>query len=205
MPPSWTGLASTPDAVGHRRALAGGGGPPAATGHVPSAWRASGHGGAGAPYSGPVTLRTLREAPARPLTALTALLLAAGLLAGCSSTDEPAADPTPSASETGGSDDSTAPADEASDSASEGTGVEFSYAGREGATALDLLLEADPSAAITGEGENAFVTAIDGVAADPASEFWALYVDGEPATVGAGSVQTKDGEEITWQLETFTS
>lgn len=153
-----------------------------------------------------MTLRTLRETSARPLTALTALLLTAGLLAGCSSADEPAADPTPSATESTASEETSAPADEATDGASDGTEApELSYEGREGATALDLLLEADPSAAITGEGENAFVTAVDGVAADPASEFWALYVNGEMAAVGAGALQTKDGDEITWKLETFTS
>ncbi|CPU66185.1 Uncharacterised protein [Mycobacteroides abscessus] len=27
----------------------------------------------------------------------------------------------------------------------------------------------------------------------------------EMATVGAGSLETKDGDEITWKLETFTS
>ncbi|MBN0039584.1 DUF4430 domain-containing protein [Cellulosimicrobium cellulans] len=155
-----------------------------------------------------MTLRTFRGTPARPLTALTAVLLAAGLLAGCSSTDEPATDATSSTSTA--SEETSAPADDATDEASDESGdaedaPEFSYEGRTGTTALDLLLEADPSAQVTGEGENAFVTAIDGVAADPDSEFWALYVNGEMATVGAGSLETKDGDEITWKLETFTS
>ncbi|MFB8229737.1 DUF4430 domain-containing protein [Cellulosimicrobium sp. NPDC055967] len=157
-----------------------------------------------------MTLRTLRDASARPLTALTAVLLAAGLLAGCSSTDEPAADAASPSTSTA-SEESSAPADDATDEASDDESddaedaPEFSYEGRAGATALDLLLEADPSAQVTGEGENAFVTAIDGVAADPDSEFWALYVNDEMATVGAGSLETKDGDEITWKLETFTS
>ncbi|QJW36570.1 DUF4430 domain-containing protein [Cellulosimicrobium protaetiae] len=152
-----------------------------------------------------MTLRTLRDASARPLTALTAALLTAGLLAGCSSSDEPTADPT-SASGSTATEETSAPADEATDESGEAQDApEFSYAGREGAVALDLLLEADPSAQVTGEGENAFVTAIDGVVADPDSEFWALYVNGEMASVGAGSLETKDGDEITWKLETFTS
>lgn len=154
-----------------------------------------------------MTLRTFRETPARPLTALTAVLLTAGLLAGCSSTDEPATDATTSTA----SEETSAPADDATDEASDDESgdpddaPELSYEGRAGTTALDLLLEADPSAQVTGEGENAFVTAIDGVAADPDSEFWALYVNGEMATVGAGSLETEDGDEITWKLETFTS
>ncbi|WP_454043633.1 DUF4430 domain-containing protein [Cellulosimicrobium sp. Marseille-Q8652] len=150
-----------------------------------------------------MTLRTLRETPARSLTALTSLLLAAGLLAGCSSADD-AGDATPSASPSA-TESSTAEESGAPDDASSDEAPEFSYEGEEGRMALDLLLEADPSAEVTGEGENAFVTAVDGVAADPDSEFWALYVNGEMATVGAGSLETKDGDEITWKLETFTS
>ena len=158
-----------------------------------------------------MTLRTLRDTSARPLTALTAVLLTAGLLAGCSSTDEPGADATSSTSTSTASEETSAPADDATDEASDDESgdtddaPEFSYEGRAGTTALDLLLEADPSAQVTGEGENAFVTAIDGVVADPDSEFWALYVNDEMATVGAGSLETKDGDEITWKLETFTS
>ncbi len=93
----------------------------------------------------------------------------------------------------------------ASDTASPSGDVEtLSYPGRTGATALELLLEADPSAEVTGEGENAFVTAIGGRAADDSKqEFWALSVDGEPAQVGAGTLETEDGQEITWTLETY--
>ena len=90
-------------------------------------------------------------------------------------------------------------------SASPSEGAEtLTYPGRTGATALELLLEADPSAEVTGEGENAFVTAIGGRVADDAkSEFWSLSVDGEPAQVGAGTLETEDGQEITWTLETY--
>ncbi len=104
----------------------------------------------------------------------------------------------------------SAPSDAASsaspsDSASPAAGAEtFSYPGRTGATALELLLEADPSAEVTGEGENAFVTAIGGrVADDSKKEFWSLSVDGEPAQVGAGTLETEDGQEITWTIETY--
>ncbi|WP_069387184.1 DUF4430 domain-containing protein [Cellulosimicrobium cellulans] len=164
-----------------------------------------------------MTLRTFRAAPARPLTAFASLLLAVGLLAGCSgSGDDTEAPASPVASESS-PDDETA-SDGTDDDAGDSTdgdaddpadqdddAPELSYEGRDGSTALDLLLEADPSAEVTGEGENAFVTAIDGVVADPDGEFWALYVNDEMATVGAGSLETKDGDEITWKLETFTS
>lgn len=156
-----------------------------------------------------VTPRTLRGTAPRPLTALASLLLAAGLLAGCSSADEPAATtsaPTSAESDAGagtGAPDDAAVPDTTEDAGDEAR--EFSYEGRDGSTVLDLLLEADPSAEVTGEGENAFVTGIDGIAADPDREFWALYVNGDMATVGAGSFETKDGDEVTWKLETLTS
>lgn len=128
----------------------------------------------------------------RLLTAVPAAALVAALLAGCSSGTEPAADPTTTA---------TSPA--TADPGVETPGAtELSYPGEEGRTAVELLLEADPSATVEDEGENAFVTGIGGVEAGE-SEFWALYVDGEPAQVGAGSLVTEDGQEITWRLEAF--
>ncbi|MEK8228800.1 DUF4430 domain-containing protein [Oerskovia sp. M15] len=55
-----------------------------------------------------------------------------------------------------------------------------------------------------GEGENAYVVAIDGrEVQESAKEFWALYVNGETAQVGAGTLVTETGDEITWKLETF--
>lgn len=81
--------------------------------------------------------------------------------------------------------------------------ISMSYPGEDGRTALELLLEHDPSATVEGEGEMAFVTGIGGRAADPTSEFWSLDVDGQFAEVGAGSLETKDGETITWTLTAF--
>lgn len=81
----------------------------------------------------------------------------------------------------------------------------FRYEGRDGATALDLLLEADPSAQVTGTGEQAFVTAINGREADSTKEFWALSVNGQMSTVGAESLQTKSGDVIEWKITEFTS
>jgi len=101
--------------------------------------------------------------------------------------------------------DAASSSESPSSSASPSEGAEtLTYPGRTGATALELLLEADPSAEVTGEGENAFVTAIGGRAADDSKkEFWSLSVDGEPAQVGAGTLETEDGQEITWTLETY--
>jgi hypothetical protein len=143
---------------------------------------------------------TSRRSLTAAASAATALLVA-GLLGACGGTTaEP--ETMVSATLSQQSDAETAgPSASASASAEADT---LSYPGRTGATALELLLEADPSAEITGEGANAFVTAINGRAADDSkNEFWSLSVDGEPAQVGAGSLETEDGQEITWTIDTF--
>ncbi|MEV7961236.1 DUF4430 domain-containing protein [Oerskovia paurometabola] len=146
--------------------------------------------------------QTLRATPARSLTALASLLLAVGLLAGCGATDDAPADDTSASSSVAADDDASDAPDDPTDGADDS---ELSYEGVAGKTALELLLAADPSATVQGEGDMAFVTGIGGVAADPAGEFWALYVNGEMAQVGAGSLVTETGDEITWKLEKFTS
>ncbi|WP_344103381.1 DUF4430 domain-containing protein [Myceligenerans crystallogenes] len=81
---------------------------------------------------------------------------------------------------------------------------DFTYEGAQGETALDLLLEEDSTAEVSGKGKDAYVTGICGyTASEKEQEFWALYVDGEMAQVGAGSLETEDGQEITWKLETY--
>jgi hypothetical protein len=56
----------------------------------------------------------------------------------------------------------------------------------------------------TGEGENAFVTEINGRAADSAKkEFWKLVVNGKDAEKGAGSLTVSQGDSITWEIDTF--
>jgi len=153
-----------------------------------------------------VNPQTLRATPARSLTALTSLLLAVGLLAGCAQgEDTPAADATAS-STVAADDDASESADDATsgDADDSADDVELTYEGVAGKTALELLVAADPTAVVQGEGENAFVTGIDGrEAQDSAKEFWALYVNGEMAQVGAGSLVTETGDEITWKLETY--
>jgi hypothetical protein len=117
------------------------------------------------------------------------MALTAGLVAGCSD---------------GGSSDGASPSAypsvDATEQVAENVG-EFSYEGEDGRTALELLQEKDPDAQVQGEGENAFVTTIQGREADPDTEFWGLYVDDEMAQVGAGSLETEDGQTITWKLE----
>ncbi len=72
------------------------------------------------------------------------------------------------------------------------------YAGQDGKNALELL-QSDHQVDVSDQG---FVNAIDGV--EPGDrEFWALYVNGEQAQVGAKDYHTKDGETIEWTLESF--
>lgn len=165
------------------------------------------------------TLASVNTTSHRPLRAAAGALLVAGLLAACGGTAEPEAmvsatlhaqsdassGASPSSDASSSSDASPSSSASPSSGASPSAGAEtFSYPGRTGATALELLLEADPSAEVTGEGENAFVTAIGGRAADDSKkEFWSLSVDGEPAQVGAGTLETEDGQEITWTIETY--
>ncbi|MHA7133183.1 DUF4430 domain-containing protein [Oerskovia turbata] len=153
----------------------------------------------------PQTLRT--GTPARSLTALVSILLAAGLLAGCGAADDSPADDSPATSSAPVDDDAPGATDDAADDDADDAAddSELSYEGVTGKTALELLIAADPSATVQGEGEMAFVTGIGGVAADPTGEFWALYVNGEMAQVGAGSLVTETGDDITWKLEKFTS
>jgi hypothetical protein len=134
----------------------------------------------------------LRTTSTRLLSATAVGALSVALLAGCSGEDEPAAGT------------SAAPSAAASESTEEHVAeniTEFSYAGVAGETALDLLLTQDPDAQVSGEGEMAYVTAIKGRTAKENKEYWALYVDGEMAQVGAGTLVTEDGQQIQWKLE----
>lgn len=79
--------------------------------------------------------------------------------------------------------------------------TDISYQGQEGRTALELLKEKHKVETKSFDfGE--MVVGIDGrVATD--NEFWAFYINGNPAQVGAGDYQTKDSDSITWKLETY--
>ena len=77
---------------------------------------------------------------------------------------------------------------------------EISYAGVDGKTALELLKSARDAKTSSFDNMGEFVISIDGKVAD-GSHFWALYINGEMAQVGAGEYQTKNGETITWKLE----
>lgn len=73
-----------------------------------------------------------------------------------------------------------------------------SYAGKEGKNALDLL----KSGHTVDVSDQGFVNAIDGV--KPGNrQFWALYVNGKQAEVGAKDYITKPTDKVEWKLESF--
>lgn len=75
---------------------------------------------------------------------------------------------------------------------------EVRYQGHAGTDALTLLKEGREVVE-----QNGFVTAINGKEANLDHEFWAFYVNGEQAQVGAAEYVTKDTDEIIWKLEQY--
>lgn len=70
-------------------------------------------------------------------------------------------------------------------------------------TAL-ILLQKTNNTIIKGEGTNAFVQSINGVMANPAkNQFWAFYINGKAATVGAGSYYLQPNDKIEWKIESY--
>ena len=79
---------------------------------------------------------------------------------------------------------------------------DVTYKGNDGETAL-ALLEKNAKIVTSGSGDMAFVATINGITADPNSEYWQFSVDGKSASVGAGSYVTKNAETISWKLVKF--
>lgn len=79
---------------------------------------------------------------------------------------------------------------------------DVTYKGKAGITAL-ALLEQNAKIVTSGTGENAFVTTINDVMANPKNQYWQFSVNGKSATVGAGSYVTQDSDTITWKLASF--
>lgn len=74
----------------------------------------------------------------------------------------------------------------------------ITYAGQDGKNALELLQQKH-SVDVSAQG---FVNAIDG--RKPGDhEFWALYVNGKQAEVGAKEYVSKSNDAIEWKLESF--
>ena len=76
---------------------------------------------------------------------------------------------------------------------------EISYQGVEGKTALELLKSSHKVESQSFGEFGEFVQSIDEIKPGP-THFWAFYVNGEQAEVGASAYQTKDSDQITWKL-----
>jgi hypothetical protein len=77
--------------------------------------------------------------------------------------------------------------------------TEISYKGEDGKTAFELL-DANYDIETKQYDFGPMVLAINGRKAN-SDEFWAFYVNGELAQVGAAEYQTKATDTITWKLE----
>lgn len=74
---------------------------------------------------------------------------------------------------------------------------------QKGVTALQAL-NSTHKIKSKGVGQNTFVTAIDGrEAMADKREFWAFYVNGKQAEVGAGTYIIKNNDTIEWKIETY--
>lgn len=72
-----------------------------------------------------------------------------------------------------------------------------------GSTALDLLKQTT-TIETKGESVNAYVVTINGrTASNTDKEYWAFYVNGKPASVGAGSYKLMPNDRILWKIEKF--
>ena len=70
-------------------------------------------------------------------------------------------------------------------------------------TALDLLRRS-ASVVAKGDKENAYIVEINGRRVDDRkNEYWAFYLNGKMAQIGAGSYQLKNGDKIEWKIETY--
>jgi len=77
-------------------------------------------------------------------------------------------------------------------------GTSVQYSGQDGKSALELL-RAGYQVEASNQG---FVTAIDGT--KPGNQqFWAFYVNGKQAEVGAKDYQTHNTDSVEWKLEAY--
>lgn len=76
------------------------------------------------------------------------------------------------------------------------------YIGRTALEATQSVLNGNVK--MTGTGQNAFVTGINGREADTKKhEFWELLVNGKQAEVGAGTYIIQNFDNIVWKISTY--
>ncbi len=80
------------------------------------------------------------------------------------------------------------------------TNPKFNIAAFIGKTVLETTdAELNHNLQMTGSGQNAFITSLNGRTADPKKrEFWELDVNGKEASVGAGTLIVQNNDQIEW-------
>lgn len=74
---------------------------------------------------------------------------------------------------------------------------------KQGTTALALLQD-QIDTTTQGSGDQAFVTKIGSISADPKKkEYWSFMVNNKEAAVGAGSYLLQNGDSIVWSLKNY--
>ena len=76
----------------------------------------------------------------------------------------------------------------------------ITYDGVEGKTALELL-KAKATVVTQQSNYGEYVDSINGVKGGTDKKYWAFYVNGQLAQVGAADYATKNGDTITWKFE----
>jgi uncharacterized protein YxeA len=75
-----------------------------------------------------------------------------------------------------------------------------SYDGQEGKTALELLKQ-NAEVVTKDSAYGPYVDSINNVQGGTDGKYWAFYVNGQMAQVGADAYQTKTGDKIEWKFE----
>lgn len=74
------------------------------------------------------------------------------------------------------------------------------YDGQEGKTALELLKQ-NAEVVTKDSAYGPYVDSINSVQGGTDGKYWAFYVNGQMAQVGADAYQTKTGDKIEWKFE----
>ncbi len=94
----------------------------------------------------------------------------------------------------------TLPASERTGAIQQSVVEPITYQGEDGKSALDLLKRKHTVQTVEYTSLGSLVTEIDGVATGT-DAYWALYIDGQPATEGADRVMTQSGQTLEWRYE----
>jgi phosphotransferase system HPr-like phosphotransfer protein len=73
-----------------------------------------------------------------------------------------------------------------------------------GMTVLDAMEKAGIKIEKSGEGENAFLTGIEGrITSTGKREFWEFLVNGNQTEVGAGTYKVQNNDQIQWKVSNY--